>query len=114
MKILAILPAVVFAAAPAAFAGPYVNIEANSGYTGNDYSGSVIDNHVGYEGDNWYIQAGPAIVLSDGAESELELSGKLGGTAALSDRLDLYGEVSFMTGDYNTSYGTKAGLKYSF
>ncbi len=114
MKILAILPAVVFAAAPAAFAGPYVNVEANSGYTGNDYSGSVIENHVGYEGDNWYIQAGPAIVLSDGAESELELSGKLGGTAALSDRLDLYGEVSFMTGDYNTSYGTKAGLKYSF
>ena len=114
MKILAILPAALFAAAPAAFAGPYVNVEANSGYTGNDYSGSVIDNHVGYEGDNWYIQAGPAIVLSDGAESELELSGKLGGTAALSDRLDLYGEVSFMTGNYNTSYGTKAGLKYSF
>ena len=54
------------------------------------------------------------MVLSDGAESELELSGKLGGTAALSDRLDLYGEVSFLTGDYNTSYGTKAGLKYSF
>jgi len=114
MKILAILPAVVFAAAPAAFAGPYVNVEANSGYTGHDYTGSVIDNHVGYEGDNWYIQAGPAIVLSDGAESELELSGKLGGTAALSDRLDLYGEVSFMTGVFNTSYGTKAGLKYSF
>ena len=113
MKILAILPAALFAAAPA-FAGPYVNVEANSGYTGNDYTGSVIDNHVGYEGDNWYIQAGPAIVLSDGAESELELSGKVGGTAALSDRLDLYGEVSFMTGDYNTSYGTKAGLKYSF
>ena len=114
MKILAILPAALFAAAPAAFAGPYVNVEANSGYTGNDYSGSVIDNHVGYEGDNWYIQGGPAIVLNDGAESDLELSGKLGGTAPLSDRLDLYGEVSFMTGNYNTSYGTKAGLKYSF
>ena len=113
MKILAILPAALFAAAPA-LAGPYVNVEANSGFTGNDYSGSVIDNHVGFEGDNWYIQGGPAVVLSDGAESELELSGKLGGTAALSDRLDLYGEVSFMTGDYNTSYGTKAGLKYSF
>ena len=113
MKILAILPAALFAAAPA-LAGPYVNVEANSGFTGNDYSGSVIDNHVGFEGDNWYIQGGPALVLSDGAESELELSGKLGGTAALSDRLDLYGEVSFMTGDYNTSYGTKAGLKYSF
>ena len=114
MKILAILPAAVFAAAPAAFAGPYVNVEANSGYAGNDYTGSVIDNHVGYEGDNWYIQAGPALVLSDGAESELELSGKVGGTTSLSDRLDLYGEVSFITGDTDTSYGTKAGLKYSF
>lgn len=114
MKILAILPAALFAAAPAAFAGPYVNVEANSGYTGNDYSGSVIDNHVGYEGDNWYIQGGPAIVLNDGAESDLEFSGKLGGTAPLSDRLDLYGEVSFLTGDYDTSYGTKVGLKYSF
>ncbi len=112
-KIIALLPATLLVANPV-LAGPYVNVEANSGYTGNDYSGSVIDNHVGYEGDNWYIQAGPAIVLSDGAESELELSGKLGGTTALSDRLDLYGEVSFMTGDYNTSYATKAGLKYSF
>jgi outer membrane autotransporter protein len=114
MKILAILPAALFAAAPAAFAGPYVNVEANSGYTGNDYSGTVIDNHVGYEGNNWYIQAGPAVVLSDAAESELELSGKVGGTTSLSERLDLYGEVSFLTGDNDTSYGTKAGLKYSF
>jgi len=114
MKILAILPAVVFAAAPAAFAGPYVNVEANSGYTGHDYSGSVIDNHVGYEGNNWYIQGGPAIVLNDGTESNLEFSGKLGGTAALSDNVDLYGEVSFLTGDYDTSYGTKVGVKWTF
>jgi len=114
MKILAILPAVVFAAAPAAFAGPYVNVEANSGYTGHDYTGSVIDNHVGYEGNNWYIQGGPSIVLNDGSESDLELSGKLGGTAALSDNVDLYGEVSFLTDDYDTSYGTKVGVKWTF
>ena len=113
MKILAILPAALFAAAPA-FAGPYVNVEANSGYTGNDYTGTVIDNHVGYEGNNWYVQGGPAVVLSDGAKSELELSGKVGGTTSLSERLALYGEVSFLTGDNDTSYGTKAGLKYLF
>ena len=28
----------------AAIAGPYVNVEANSGWTGTDYGGSVIDN----------------------------------------------------------------------
>jgi hypothetical protein len=42
------------AAAPlfagAAMAGPYVNVEANSGWTGSNYGGTAIDNHVGYEG----------------------------------------------------------------
>jgi hypothetical protein len=36
--------------AGAAFAGPYVNVEANSGFVGSDYSGTVTDLHVGYEG----------------------------------------------------------------
>ena len=42
------------AAAPlfagAAFAGPYVNIEANSGFAGSDYTGTTTDFHVGFEG----------------------------------------------------------------
>ena len=37
--------------AGAAFAGPYVNVEANSGWTGSDYSGTATDLHVGYEGE---------------------------------------------------------------
>ena len=41
------------AAAPlfagAAMAGPYVNVEANSGFTGSNYTGTSIDNHVGYK-----------------------------------------------------------------
>ena len=98
----------------AAVAGPYVNIEANSGWAGNDYSATVIDNHVGYEGDGWYIQGGPAIVAVDGADSELELSGKVGGSVALSESVDLYGEISFITGDEASSYGTKAGVKWTF
>jgi len=36
--------------AGAAFAGPYVNVEANSGWTGSDYNGTSTDLHVGYEG----------------------------------------------------------------
>ena len=39
------------AAAPlfagAAMAGPYVNVEANSGFTGSDYTGTTTDFHVG-------------------------------------------------------------------
>jgi len=100
--------------AQGAIAGPYVNVEANSGWSGNDYSATVIDNHVGYEGDNWYIQGGPAIVSADGADAELELSGKVGASMPLSESVDLYGEISFMTGDEDTSYGTKAGIKWVF
>ena len=57
-KIIAILSAAALGAP--AIAGPYANVEANSGWSGTDYGGTVIDNHLGYEGDNWYIQGGPA------------------------------------------------------
>ena len=113
MKFFAILPAALIAAAPAV-AGPYVNVEANSGFTGSDYSGTVIDNHIGYEGSNWYIQGGPSIVSPDGGESEVELSGKVGGSVPLSEKLGAYGELSFITGDDNNGYGTKVGVKYTF
>ena len=113
MKIIAILPAALFAAAPV-LAGPYVNVEANSGYTGSKYGGTVIDNHVGYEGGNWYIQGGPAAVLPDGGDAEVEFSGKVGGSTALSEDVSLYGELSFITSDEDTSYGTKAGVKWNF
>lgn len=100
--------------ANAAIAGPYVNIEANSGWAGSSYGGSVIDNHIGYEGDNWYIQGGPSIVSPDGGDSEVELSGKVGGSVPLSEKLNAYGELSFITGDVDNGYGTKVGVKYSF
>lgn len=97
-----------------AMAGPYVNIESNSGFVGSDYSGSVIDNHIGYEGSNWYIQGGPSIVAPDGGGSTVELSGKAGGSVPLTEKLGAYGEVSFITDDDDNSYGTKVGLKYTF
>ena len=97
----------------AAIAGPYVNVEANSGWSGTDYGGTVVDNHVGIEGSNWYFQGGPSIITPDGGDSEVELSGKAGGSVDLNEALSLYGEVSFMTGDTN-NYGTKAGVKYAF
>ena len=112
MKILAILPAALFAAAPV-LAGPYANVETNSGYSGSDFTGSATDVHVGYEGANWYVQGGPALLAPDGEDGDIELSGKAGGSYGINDALSVYGEVSFLTGD-TTSYGTKAGLKYNF
>ena len=36
--------------AGAALAGPYVNVEANASWAGDDYAGATTDLHVGYEG----------------------------------------------------------------
>ena len=112
------------AAAPlfagAAFAGPYVNVEANSGFAGSDYSGTTTDLHIGYEGTEgvlgYYIQGGPSIRTPDGAAAETVFSGKTGLSVAATDNLGVYGEFSLATakGGADNSYGVKAGLKYSF
>ena len=123
MKTLFITAAVAFLAAPAAIAGPYVNAETNVGYTGNDFTGSVTDLHIGYEGElsessTYYVQAGPAIVAADGEENETEISGKAGLGIDITDRTNVYGEVSFLTAEQdfgdNLGLGVKAGVKYSF
>ena len=105
--------------AGAALAGPYVNVEANSGFVGSDYEGTVIETHVGYEGDlgesaGYYIQAGPAFVSEDGGDNDTELSGKAGITVAATERVDIYGEISFITADGDNGYGTKVGATYRF
>ena len=100
--------------AQGAIAGPYANIEANSGFFGSSYGGTATDVHVGYEGDNWYVQGGPALLQPNGVDGDVELSGKIGGNLPVNDALSVYGEVSFMTGDYENSYGTKIGAKYNF
>jgi hypothetical protein len=112
------------AAAPlfagAAIAGPYVNVEANSGFVGSDYGGTVTDFHVGYEGAagalGYYAQVGPSLVAIDGADTDTVFSGKVGGSVAATDALSIYGEVSFATGanGADNGYGTKAGLKFTF
>ena len=99
-------------------AGPFVNLENNAGFTGSNFGGSVTDMHVGYEGGDgvygYYIQGGPAYVQPDGDAGEFELSGKIGGSVQATEQFGAYGEVSFMTGDDDASYGTKVGVKYSF
>ena len=109
-------------AAPAV-AGVYVNVEANSGWAGEDYAGTLLETHLGYEnalGDSssWYIQAGPAISFPDDAEQVGAASGKVGLNVAVTKRLSAYGEVSAATPEglelEGLGVGTKAGLKYSF
>ena len=110
-------------AAPA-FAGPYVNIESNSGFVGSDYSSSVLETHVGYEGDlggsaAWYVQGGPALLFPDGDDTTTELSGKIGASVGLTERLSAYGEVAAITTeqidfDADMAVGVKAGLKFNF
>jgi len=105
----------------AALAGPYANVESNAGFWGSDYQGSVTELHVGYEDQlgydaNWYIQAGPALVSPDGEDTTTEMSGKVGVGVDVTEQLNLYGELAFITvdGSDDNSYGTKLGIKYSF
>jgi outer membrane autotransporter protein len=120
MKALILAGAASMMAAPA-FAGPYVNIETNAGYSGNDYNAATTDLHVGYEGDlgesaGYYVQAGPAIVAVDGEDTTTEFSGKAGVGVDIAENVNVYGEVSFITidGSDDNGYGLKAGIKYTF
>ena len=108
--------------AGAAVAGPYVNVEANAGWTGSEYGGVVTDAHVRYEGPigeagSYYIQGGASFVSPDGGETDVVPSGKAGVGLALTDALGAYGEVSFIGSgddDIDKGYGANLGLKYSF
>lgn len=108
--------------AGAAFAGPYVNVETNAGWTGADYAGATTDFHVGYEGAlgesaSYYVQGGASYIAPDGGDTDTVPSGKAGVGFALSDALGAYGEVSFVGSgdeDLDRGYGAKLGVKYSF
>ena len=69
--------AALFTSAGAALAGPYVNVETNASWAGDDYVGALTDIHVGYEGEvgsaGVYVQGGPAILAVDGVENETRL-----------------------------------------
>ena len=56
--IAAAAAAIAFAPA-AALAGPYVNVETNAGWAGDDYTGATTDAHVGYEGCLLYTSPSP-------------------------------------------------------
>ena len=119
---LAALASSVAVATPAS-AGVYVNVENNGTRLGSQYLGSTTDLHVGYEGGTdkfgFYVQGGPAIVDVQGdSDQDWRLSGKAGGNFVASEKLDIYGELSFLTSDedldIDNSWGTKLGAKFKF
>ena len=125
MKLIALATAataIAVAAPSAALAGPYVNLETKSKFTGTDYGSTTSHLHAGWSeklgsDTKWYIQAGPAIIAADGEPSVNEYSGKTGLKHNITDNLKGYVEVSFTTQDQggdDNKYGTKAGLTYSF
>ena len=115
--------AALFTSAGAALAGPYVNVETNAGWAGDDYVGATTDVHVGFGGEvgaaSVYIQGGPAIVAIDGEENETRFSGKVGVGVPVTDALDIYGELSAITATDefdmdDLSVGGKLGVTYTF
>ena len=118
------------AAAPlfagAAFAGPYVNVEANASYPDGEYTTATTDLHIGYEGGTedgkvaYYVQGGPGFVHTDSTDdTETEISGKVGVSVQVADAASVYGEISGISnedssGDAIIDFGGKLGVKYVF
>ena len=87
----------------------FVNPEINIGVgTETGVGGAVTDLHVGYEVKNGaYAQMGPSLVTPDTGDSEIELSGKAGISGG-----PIYTEVSFSTGDTETTGNIKVGGRF--
>ena len=111
-----------FLFAGAAFAGPYVNVEANGSYPGGEYTSGNLEAQVGYEGVTegglaWYVSAGPTVNHTESADEfgDVELAGYLGASKSLTDSVSAYGEVygQSTSGDDN-EYSGKVGVKFVF
>ena len=105
----------------AAFAGPYVNVEASGSYPDGAYESGTCEFQLGYEGTtpngiDWYVSGGPTTTHTEAADEfgDTELIGYIGGGKTLTDTVSIYGELSAATNDDDVDYGGKAGLKYTF
>ena len=110
-----------FLFAGAAFAGPYVNLEATGSYPDGAYSSGGLEAVVGYEGTTesgigWYVAGGPTATHTETADEfgDTELIGYIGGGKTLTDSVGVYGELSAATNVDDVDWAGKAGLKYTF
>ena len=106
-----------FLFAGAAFAGPYVNLEATGSYPDGTYTSGGLEAVVGYEGESpggigWYVSGGPTVTHTEAADEigDVELIGYLGGSY---DKF--YGEISGVTtAADDIDFSAKAGVKFTF
>ncbi len=102
----------------AAFAGPYVNIEASGSYPDGAYTSGSIETVVGYEGTagaedgiGYYVSGGPVVTHTESTDEfgDVEFIGYVGGSY---DKF--YGELSAVTNVDDVDWGAKAGVKFTF
>jgi len=106
-----------FLFAGAAFAGPYVNLEATGSYPDGTYTSGGLEAVVGYEGATeggigWYVSGGPAATHRESSDEvgDVEFIGYLGGSY---DKF--YGEISGVTTPSDDiDFSAKAGVKFVF
>ena len=110
-----------FLFAGAAFAGPYVNLEATGSYPDGAYTSGALEAQVGYEGATesgigWYVSGGPTVTHTETADEfgDVEIAGYLGGGKSLTEKTSVYGEVYGATNNDDVDWSGKAGLRYTF
>ena len=113
---IAALAAAPLLASGAAFAGPYVNLEATGSYPDGNYTSGGLEAVVGYEGATesgigWYVSGGPTVAHTEAADEfgDVQLIGYVG---ASYDKF--YGELSAVTNEDLVDWGAKAGVKFTF
>ena len=119
---IAALAASPFLFAGAAFAGPYVNLEANGSYPGGDYESGNLEAQVGYEGTttgglDWYVSAGPTVSHTESSDDfgDVEIAGYLGGSYGISESVGIYAEVyGQTTPSDDNDFSGKVGAKFTF
>ena len=113
---IAAIAAAPFLATSAAFAGPYVNLEATGSYPDGAYTSGGLEAVVGYEGATesgigWYVSGGPTVTHTETTDEfgDVELIGYVGASYDM-----FYGELSAVTAEDDVDWGAKAGVKFTF
>ncbi len=113
---IAALAAAPLLASGAAFAGPYVNLEANGSYPDGAYSSGSLEAQIGYEGTTsngigFYVSGGPKVTHTETADEfgDVELAGYVGATY---DKF--YGELYGATNNDDVDWSAKGGVRFTF
>ena len=113
---IAALAAAPLLASGAAFAGPYVNLEATGSYPDGAYTSGGLEAQIGYEGTTeggigYYVSGGPTVTHTETSDEfgDVELIGYVG---ASYDKF--YGEISGVTNVDDVDWAAKAGVKFTF